>query len=328
MSIKAPSASSLPDLERDSVARLQRELSDMAQRIAVLEQSLKQVATAEPSKYREGDFAFADGTTWNPGAGRGLYQRVSSSWTALHLDPIFSVVSGKVGINLASPAYTLDVGGTVNVTSASGALSALQSAGGTGFRWRLNNDGTFRLERTTNGFGAVTTPMYVGTDGVLGFNLTSPLAFAHFRDTRNSGTPTVMRVESYQSTVNPLAILHLGSGPGASASTDFILCQDDIDGTPTDRFKLISNGWLQIFNAAAPGSNPTGSGYLYAEAGAGKWRGSGGTITTFGPAEPHCPECGRDFALEWVSEKYGKLAICMWCATEGLTKGIIKREAV
>lgn len=34
----------------------------------------------------------------------------------------------------------------------------------------------------------------------------------------------------------------------------------------------------------APTGNPTGGGYLYAGAGAGIWRGSGGTITTFGPA--------------------------------------------
>ena len=44
---------------------------------------------------------------------------------------------------------------------------------------------------------------------------------------------------------------------------------------------------------SVPGSNPSGGGYMYAEAGAGKWRGSSGTITTFGPVEPHCPDCGK-----------------------------------
>lgn len=47
----------------------------------------------------------------------------------------------------------------------------------------------------------------------------------------------------------------------------------------------------------APTSNPTGGGLLYAEAGAGKWRGSGGTVTTFGPADPHCPRCGTDVGI-------------------------------
>ncbi len=57
-------------------------------------------------------------------------------------------------------------------------------------------------------------------------------------------------------------------------------------------------GVLAIGNAGTvPSSNPTGGGVLYAEGGAGKWRGSGGTITTFGPAEPHCPKCGTDVGV-------------------------------
>jgi hypothetical protein len=35
---------------------------------------------------------------------------------------------------------------------------------------------------------------------------------------------------------------------------------------------------------AAPSSNPTGGGYLYIEAGALKYRGSSGTVTTIAPA--------------------------------------------
>ena len=45
------------------------------------------------------------------------------------------------------------------------------------------------------------------------------------------------------------------------------------------------NGVIGIANAAGvPGSNPTGGGVLYAEAGALKWRGSGGTVTTIAAA--------------------------------------------
>ena len=76
-----------------------------------------------------------------------------------------------------------------------------------------------------------------------------------------------------------------------------------------------------------PTTNPAGGGVMYAEAGAGKWRGSSGTVTTFGTADPHCPDCGRDFALEWESDQYGYLALCMWCVTEGMTKGVIGRVA-
>lgn len=53
-----------------------------------------------------------------------------------------------------------------------------------------------------------------------------------------------------------------------------------------------------IANAASnPVSNPVGGGILYSAAGAGNWRGSGGTTTVFGPAGPHCEECGYD---EWT----------------------------
>jgi len=44
-------------------------------------------------------------------------------------------------------------------------------------------------------------------------------------------------------------------------------------------------GVVSIPNATTnPSTNPTAGGILYSDAGAGKWRGSGGTVTTFGPA--------------------------------------------
>ncbi len=80
---------------------------------------------------------------------------------------------------------------------------------------------------------------------------------------------------------------------------------------------LHSSGNLQLFGAAsfgtgtgvlgianasvAPTTNPSGGTIMYAAAGALKARGSSGTITTIAPADPHCPRCGLDFALEWVS---------------------------
>lgn len=71
--------------------------------------------------------------------------------------------------------------------------------------------------------------------------------------------------------------------------------------------------------SAAPTSNPSAGGILYAESGAGKWRGSSGTVTTFGPAEPHCPICGSDFALQWQNDSYGgELTICMKCLVKDI----------
>lgn len=36
-----------------------------------------------PAKPREGDIRLADGTSWNPGAGRGVYVYFSSVWNKL-----------------------------------------------------------------------------------------------------------------------------------------------------------------------------------------------------------------------------------------------------
>lgn len=57
-------------------------------------------------------------------------------------------------------------------------------------------------------------------------------------------------------------------------------------------------GVIFITNANTnPSTNPVGGGILYSNGGAGTWRGSGGTVTAFGPAGPHCSKCGYD---EWT----------------------------
>ena len=38
---------------------------------------------AEPSRPREGMLGVADGVEWNPGAGKGLYEYKSGSWSKL-----------------------------------------------------------------------------------------------------------------------------------------------------------------------------------------------------------------------------------------------------
>lgn len=82
------------------------------------------------------------------------------------------------------------------------------------------------------------------------------------------------------------------------------------------------DGGLYFLNVvAAPGADPVGGGYMFSNAGAGTWHGTGGTITAFGPAEPHCKRCGRDFAIAVMqNKKYGKLAICAWCLTDALER--------
>lgn len=78
-------------------------------------------------------------------------------------------------------------------------------------------------------------------------------------------------------------------------------------------------GVMFLGNATTvPTSNPTGGAIMYAEAGAAKVRGTSGTITTFGPADPHCPRCGSDFVREYDSAVYGYLARCDNCAADGI----------
>lgn len=68
-----------------------------------------------------------------------------------------------------------------------------------------------------------------------------------------------------------------------------------------------------------PSTNPSGGFILYGDAGACKIRGSGGTVTTAGPAEPHCPTCDRDYAYEAANDDAGEhLAICWACMLEEL----------
>ena len=74
--------------------------------------------------------------------------------------------------------------------------------------------------------------------------------------------------------------------------------------------------------ATAPTAAPVSGYVIFAQAGAFKGIGTSATITTMGPAEPHCPRCGSDFSREYVNPKYaglpgvaddGHFAFCYVC---------------
>lgn len=80
-----------------------------------------------------------------------------------------------------------------------------------------------------------------------------------------------------------------GTGSGAGGSLHLAVARAGSTGSSlnatADIVSLLQDGYLFVSNAGAvPGSNPTGGGYLYVEAGALKYRGSSGTITTLGAA--------------------------------------------
>lgn len=53
---------------------LATELKNIQTAIALLAAGHIDVTYSEPSKPRDGDLRYADGTIWNPGSGKGLYR--------------------------------------------------------------------------------------------------------------------------------------------------------------------------------------------------------------------------------------------------------------
>lgn len=104
---------------------------------------------------------------------------------------------------------------------------------------------------------------------------------------------------------------------GGSLTTRLHLTSDGNVGINTSGQFGSGVGVLGVANAATvPSSNPSGGHVLYAEAGALKGRGSSGTITTIAAAEPHCPNCGKDYVLEWDNERYGHLLVWVPCLVD------------
>ncbi|MBW2081582.1 MAG: hypothetical protein JRI39_00510 [Deltaproteobacteria bacterium] len=73
----------LPADTEEALAYLHGLVISQNQVLMELIEGLFKESHAEPDKPREGMFRFADGSDWNPGSGRGLYQYVSGSWVKL-----------------------------------------------------------------------------------------------------------------------------------------------------------------------------------------------------------------------------------------------------
>jgi trimeric autotransporter adhesin len=118
--------------------------------------------------------AFVDGT---PGAndmpGRLVFSTTADG-AASPTERMRITSAGNVGIGTSTPGDLLTVAGPITSISPFGSAAALQTAGGTGFRWLLNNDGTFRLQRTTDGFSTATTPIFIDSSNQIGIGTTSP----------------------------------------------------------------------------------------------------------------------------------------------------------
>lgn len=74
-----PTNASLDDVIQWVKGELEK-IASASTETAVLKLEVLHVA---PKKPREGMLAFADGSDWNPGSGRGPYANISGTWTKL-----------------------------------------------------------------------------------------------------------------------------------------------------------------------------------------------------------------------------------------------------
>lgn len=62
---------------------LYNELSQIARAMDLPQILTFSVSYAEPEKVTDGMVLLADGTSWNPGAGAGVYARIAGAWVKL-----------------------------------------------------------------------------------------------------------------------------------------------------------------------------------------------------------------------------------------------------
>lgn len=73
----------VPGEVKDLPRYIEVELQKLQSAIDLLAAGHLDKSYAAPSKPRDGDFRYADGTTWNPGSGIGFYRYNGSAWVFL-----------------------------------------------------------------------------------------------------------------------------------------------------------------------------------------------------------------------------------------------------
>ena len=73
----------IPSDPKDVPSFLRTELQQIAKEMATVQAVILQTLYAAPARIYEGMIIKADGTTFDPGAGAGVYARVGGAWVKL-----------------------------------------------------------------------------------------------------------------------------------------------------------------------------------------------------------------------------------------------------
>ena len=131
-----------------------------------------------PTKPREGDMAYADGSYWNPGSGEGMYRYNGSAWVAMTPSSVaYATTAGTANALNASNNYTVyTLSATALTTSqqlffgyggAGGYINSADGYWGMVYRPSVNGSGGYSHLWTNNvGSGLMT----LSTSGTLGAN--------------------------------------------------------------------------------------------------------------------------------------------------------------
>lgn len=239
---------------------------------------------------------------------------------------------GFLGVAKVAPSFLIDAAGHVRITEANRLKLAGTGASDVSMdAWGSTAGGTFNYFEIQTPQANEHTILRVTPKGAPG-NPPTALEFygtdfhadnANFeRLNIRSGSATylISTEKAGTGTLRPLQITTTGN-------TGIVIGITGNIGINTSSQFGSGAGVIGIADAGTnPSTNPTGGFVIYGSGGAGVARGASGTITTFAPAEPHCPDCGRDFILQWRNEEMGHLLLCMWCFSETMKRGVVKRD--
>jgi len=256
-------------------------------------------------------------------AGNGVYNSGTNE-VGFSVNSTLAMTLNSTGLGVGvSPAFKIHANGVIGTTNTFGAFTALQTAGGTGYRWTLANDNNFYLQYSPDGFGSTATSrIALDSSGNVGVGVTPSAWGSNSKALQVGGGTASVSSTGAGSTASRFAhgayfdntnwlYQYTGVGPalyqvtGANAGsthawytsaggtagntiTDFATAKMVLDASGNLLVGLTAAGTtaaktIQIANGTAPTANVTG-GQLYVEAGALKYRGSSGTVTTLANA--------------------------------------------